>query len=138
MTDWSRQEKLADPLVIGIVGMPGAGKTHLGAEYATQGYLVFDDLGRASKKEDALRAIAEGKKVVIIDPHLCFPENRKAVERLVSTTIEWIFFENNPEQCLLNVKKRNDGRKVENFIRLIAKHYKVPEGAVSLPVYKGD
>jgi len=131
---------LADPLVIGICGAPGCGKTYLGAQYATQGYLVFDDLGRASKKEDAFAAIAEGKKVVLIDPHFCFPENRTAVEKLVSAhaTIEWVFFENDPAQCLLNVKRRNDGRKVENFIRLIAKHYKVPEGIIPLPVYKGD
>ena len=57
--------------------------------------------------------------VIISDPLLCNTKNRQIMENVLrkhhDRKIEWIFFENDPKKCLINVEYRNDGRKVENF-----------------------
>lgn len=40
--------------------------------------------------------------------------------------VEWIFFENNKEKCLNNVKSRTgEHRKVDNFIEMLSRHYEI-------------
>jgi len=48
---------------------------------------------------------------------------------------ECIWFENDPEACLKNVRTRNDGREVESSIKILSKMY-VP-GKSAIPCYQG-
>lgn len=41
--------------------------------------------------------------------------------------INWIFFENNKEKALKNVKFRNDGRKVKGLIEFLSQNYFIPD-----------
>jgi hypothetical protein len=51
----------------------------------------------------------------------------------------WFFFENDPEQCIRNVHKRADGRKVsEGYIRELSAKYVIPTSGIVLKVYRGD
>ena len=50
--------------------------------------------------------------------------------------IQCIYFENDPIQCLQNVKYRNDGRKVNSFIKNYTKGYKIPIGVTPIKIFK--
>ena len=52
--------------------------------------------------------------------------------------VSYIYFSNNPEQCLINVRNRNDGRKVNGFILTYAKYYNIPFGATVVDVYDAN
>jgi len=49
--------------------------------------------------------------------------------------IRWIYFENNPKQCLVNAKLRD--KPVTNDIKIFSKDYFIPDNCVVLPVYSG-
>ena len=77
--------------------------------------------------------------LIITDPHLCFGGNRKkAIDRIhkanPNVKIDWYFFENNPDSCLSNAKKRE--KDVESFIKNFAKHYTIPKDATVIGVSK--
>lgn len=127
--------------VIFIAGLPGSGKTHLAKELAKNGYELFDDVGAETAKEDVINCMRDGKDCIVVDPHFCSLGARQAAQKIAekfSAEVEWIFFENNPELCLKNAKRRNDGRKVEDFIKSLSKVYSIPENEKSIPVYKGN
>lgn len=127
--------------VIFVVGLPGSGKTHLAKELAKNGYELFDDVGTETAKEDVINCLKDGKDCIIVDPHFCSIGAREAAQKIAekfSADINWIFFENNPEACLKNIMLRDDGRKVENFIKSLSKVYSIPEKEKAIPVYKGS
>jgi len=49
--------------------------------------------------------------------------------------IRWIYFENNPKQCLVNAKLRD--KPVNNDIKIFSKNYFIPDNCEVLPVYSG-
>lgn len=115
-----------------IVGLPGSGKTTLGNKLKKQkDAFLIDDIKDKGEIEKAIKE--KHQFIVITDPYLIFKKNRtnakKHILSLGIKEIEWIFFENNKEKCLKNVKKRNDNRKVENFINLFSKDYTIPKNA---------
>ena len=73
----------------------------------------------------------------MLDPILFRTERIHAIMTLSGSNydIEWIFFENNPEKCLANVHRRDDGRKVEGLIRQLTKEYTIPIGATVREIY---
>jgi len=112
-----------------IVGLPGSGKTHLGN--SMQDVLFIDDVSISG-----LEVIEKNKdkNLAIADVYLCIEELRaKAVvticKMIPDCVIDWIFFENDPEQCLKNVERRTeagDDRKVSEMIKMLSKKYKPP------------
>jgi KaiC/GvpD/RAD55 family RecA-like ATPase len=106
-----------------IVGLPGSGKTHLALQMKgeDEGVVIVDDISSVSQLPE------EFNHLIITDVNFIFENTReKAAAYLTerySLPIEWIFFENNPEKCVANVRYRNDGRKVEAFINRFSPHY---------------
>jgi hypothetical protein len=121
-----------------LVGLPGSGKTHLGR---SMGELFLDDIGQTCGT-GRLKETFPTKTVIIADPSLCRPCNRFFAEKRVRTyhpdcEVEWVFFENDLEQCWKNVQYRQDGRKVSlTSIKDLSSKYKIPADAKALPVWK--
>lgn len=118
--------------IILIVGLPASGKTTLIKNM--KGH-IFDDINTL----DGLPKILN-KDLIIADVNFCVTEIRnKAVSILQgmypNTEIEYIFFENNPEKCFENVKKRNDNREVYGLILTYSKIYKIPKDVISKKIY---
>ena len=85
-----------------------------------------------------VEALKQGKDVILVDPWLCYPSTREiACKRIEEwgATIDEIFFENDPEAALRNVRHRNDGRHVESFIKQTTKHYTIPDGTIKAKIW---
>jgi predicted kinase len=127
-----------------LVGLPGSGKSHLGKQLAeqTQG-LFLDDVSRTCGVSRLWEDFQE-ETVIVADPSLCRSANRQFAEHYlhkhhVGCQIEWVFFENAPDQCWVNVQARHDGRIVtEHTIRQLSEHYHIPAGAPVAEVWKGQ
>lgn len=148
------------PRLVGIVGMPGSGKSHLIQKYCNDPYsafIAFDDMGYASRwmkntpeffkgpweKTISLTvtALALGFDVLIADIAFCNDAFRDEIQTLFPVhQIEWEFFEKDPVQCKINVEKRNRPEpKKSNELRAIDEltpKYSPPLG--SHPVYRRD
>lgn len=127
--------------IIGIGGLPGSGKTYLGKKLAEKyGYILFDDIN-IETVANLKHAIKNNKSVIITDPYFCFIQDRQCAEKTFKTInptceIEWILFENDPESCKSNVKRRNDGRKVNMLINTLSKKYNTDGVTNVVPVWK--
>lgn len=127
-----------------IIGLPASGKTTLAnqlVQCSLQPAVCVDD-AKEQHFSEIQQAIKDGKDIYITDPHLCYEYNLKAakekLEQWGATQIECIYFENNPEACLQNVKRRNDGRNVEEFIRHASSKYKPPTNMLLVGVYQDE
>lgn len=128
-----------NPKVLMVVGLPGSGKTHYVLNLlktSHQGYLMFDDINDTHQFIDGL---SKNKNCIVVDPHFCADKPRELAHRIAKfylAEVEWIFFENDPEQCLKNVLVRNDGRLVQGFIKQYSKKYTIPKDAKIIKVFK--
>ncbi len=120
-----------------IVGLPGSGKSYTLRKYDLVDWDIHDDLRNIGSIE---KSLLSGRNVVIADVNLCDINVREDAEAYLirlNTSVEWIFFENDPEQCRKNVefrKTQGDLREVEGTIRRFSKIYNPPEN--SLKVWK--
>jgi adenylate kinase family enzyme len=132
-----------------LVGLPGSGKTTLGEQLASSDGIFLDDVSVSGGLEIIKKAIVAGwEKIIISDVFLCEPLQQihaaQWLEKNASKyTVNWIFFENSPEQCQRNVIQRmakGDLRKVEELIRHLSKVYAVPDycDIKILPVFSGE
>lgn len=127
--------------IICIGGLPGSGKTYLGKELALKyGYILFDDINSETFCKLKL-AIKNSQSVVITDPYFCVIRDRLYAEKTFklinpACEIEWILFENDPQLCKINVKFRNDGRKVDMHINSLTKKYNFDGVTNIIPVWK--
>lgn len=124
-----------------IVGLPGSGKT----TYALNeqfGILFDDPMKFENGKKNLQLALKMNYDVTITDIYCTDPDIRNQAESDLhmwgATEIEWMFFENNPQDCIWNITKRNDGRSISSdYVYELSKHYNIPENAKILPVWKG-
>lgn len=115
--------------VICIVGLPGSGKTKVANDLChlhtmiSNNVIVVDDI----KSLDQLPAPDECDLLIITDPYFCITSTRKTADAFLKLRyggeVDWRFFPNEPEKCLLNVEHRADGRKVFEFIKQLSKVY---------------
>jgi len=133
-----------------VLGTPGAGKSFLAQQMQAKdpNLAVLDDVSRLLRVlckglcyYEVVAQFPEYDKFLLCDPAFCEDSFRIRVEaelREVFGKVEfdYVFFENNPEQCLINVELRNDGRKVEKHIMRLSKIYKIPENVKPIPVWK--
>lgn len=131
-----------------IVGLPSSGKTFLGDEifsahwHQNETAIFLDDMGVQNTLADLIRCTEQGYDTIIVaDVYLCREESRKnALKRLAEIApdykVEWIFFENEPLKCLVNVDHRNDGRKVKEMIRNLSKIYDIPKGVETKKIWQ--
>lgn len=81
-----------------ISGAPGSGKTTLGLQLASQGYVLIDDPKTKPIFEPSV-------SYVVTDPKLCYKRVFDKVNSLYPKA-HWIFFRPNAVRCLQNVQKR--------------------------------
>jgi len=91
-------------------------------------------------KLDILKYSLTEKDFIISDTPLCIDSIKVdfllwCKKYIPKYELEFIYFGNNPEQCLKNVKNRKDSREVESFIKFSTNGYR-PEGNI-IPVYNG-
>lgn len=123
-----------------LVGLPGSGKTTVGnffiEKHNTIGKGIFiDDIGVLTQdaKSYLLNIDKEIDYIIISDVYFCKEKVLQAAKNLIieifpNVEVEILYFENNPEKCLYNVKERGkngDNRKVEGLIKLLSKEYNV-------------
>lgn len=134
--------------IILIVGLPGSGKSTLAKRINQDNdnkYHIIDD--PKDFKTEVLPYLM--KDVIITDPQLCFEKNRQAAQDKIKEVnpdakVDWIFFENDPESCLLNDEVRKRAARVsmkpvkdaDSFIKKFSPFYTIPEGANVVEVYK--
>ncbi len=144
---------MVEPQIIIVIGLPGSGKTFFCKNFNHENlYAVFDDFISDFYNGKLLDYITSGQKVIINDPRLCiksiFIKYISIFESYVnSDQINLILFENNPKQCITNVKIRNDRRNniiesiteyskkylLENYTRLDYKIIKIYPGSKYFP-----
>lgn len=123
-----------------IVGLPGSGKTYLAKSLKDNKSMLIDDIKHADQLID------KGLDLIITDPYFCYSETRdKCIEVLNSKfnnpEIIWIYFENNLEKALNNIKhrkRRGDGRNTESFAEHLSLMYKIPSGVEPLVIWQKD
>lgn len=127
------------------VGLPGSGKTTL-LSLKKDGFFIDDFSLNIEKIEDFKKS--NKNKLYIADPMLCLTTKEKA-EELINNKLsyfdidyKWCFYENDLPNCLRNIKRREDERKIsENFMSHLSKRYKELHGESlinAIPVYKGE
>jgi hypothetical protein len=125
--------------IIAVIGLPGSGKSHYLDKFKNNpDYLIIDDPKNISEIP-----LDISKNILIADCHLCRTTVRDSFKNIITKllpnhSIEIVFFENNPTQCLKNVEYRNDGRKVEATIIQYSKKYEIPEGSKVIPVFNTE
>lgn len=104
-----------------IVGLPASGKSHFLREIKTQDDVVIDDFISSH--------IPKVESLILTDPYLCVQRIRDAVEGSLTdlgyTRISFIYYENDPDQCLKNATTRPE-MAVDNLIRHLSKSYNPP------------
>lgn len=119
-----------------MVGLPGSGKTHLAHSWPQ--VHVIDDIHSV----DELPLPHTVDHLVICDPWFCMTLVRHQAEHVLrmryDVAPEWIYFENDPVQCRMNVLVRDDGRQVMELIRNLSQHYEIPSHVLPMPVWSNS
>ncbi len=122
-----------------IGGIPGAGKSFFGEQLARQLKAAFlDDIRDINLIK---KCVDQHDILVITDPFFCEAKQRAKAEATLhefipNLNIVWYMFENDIEQCRINVELRNDGRNVKGSLRRFSRNYSIPDGAIILPVWR--
>jgi hypothetical protein len=95
--------------IIAVVGMPGSGKSGLIESYVSNGHVKFDDFNKDwdGNLNKVQKLVEEGKNIVVSDIEFCLEDLRHTFERVIGGQVQWVFFENNPYQCVKNVLYRH-------------------------------
>ena len=127
---------------IWIHGLPGSGKTHLSNEISKdQKFVILDDIGNISK---VVSNLDKENNIILSSPYfdnyinLGLDLKLKSILKDYDYDIDEIWFENNPENCIKNIKNRTDHKidsvsiipEIPNFSR----NYIIPVGVKTIPV----
>lgn len=120
-------------LITLIIGLPASGKTSYAYKMITD--VLIDD----PRNLDDVKGYDGVESIVITDPYFCVEETlHKAVQTLgviyLNTEFEFVYFENNPENCLRNAKNRPQ-KKTDNLIKQLSKVYNPPSDAIPVKDY---
>lgn len=121
-----------------VAGLPGSGKSSMLRKLAADGATCIDDIHALSELPP--RRV---RWLAVADVNFCRSQVRSAAEaeierRYGASEIEWVFFANDPTQCLANASARNDGRDVAADIKALSRVYVIPDGAGIVSVYGRD
>lgn len=106
--------------VLIVIGLPGSGKSTLAKKL--EGYIIFDDFITTFFNGAVISELKTQNKICLIDPRLCIPDifNRymdAILNYVQKEDIHLILFENDKDNCLNNIKLRDDKRKgIQNQI----------------------
>jgi predicted kinase len=124
-------------MIIALVGLPGSGKTNYLTKLCSRTEFVsVDDFNFSTNSVDNIMAILRaGQIVVIASSQLCLKERReKFKSRFESEEVQWIYFENNKERCIENLKERCPGETVFPSLEILSRVYEIPEGVDEVPI----
>lgn len=133
--------------IILITGLPGSGKSHLGNQLAKKyNYQLIDDLPKEEFCELYAKLDDFAKGLIISNVNFVLSSSRQIIisylQKIYQTCeFNWIYFENNPQQCLENIKLKNSRksfRDTENFIKLMTQHYHIPKYIKPINVWVSD
>lgn len=152
---------LGNPRVFLIIGLPGSGKTafinsnteRFGSALDCDDYYKHAPPGnvgiRRSRYFDALMQAFRARQSVIVSEIVFCRETALAeFERElsvalgglgVSASIERIYFENDPQACIANVRRRARPEREEwevAYILQTSPNYHIPADAIVVPVYR--
>lgn len=138
------------PKITFVIGLPASGKSSFVEDFIREGVPVFDDFMKGAPSAFArcrhlpkIRThLNQDRDIVLSDILLVQPAFRDEVVRELAPhapRIEWVFFENNPAQCLKNSARRaraqNEDHQTEvGLIRDLSLRYTYPDNCRPLPV----
>lgn len=115
--------------VIMLIGLPGSGKTTFGKamEKGNDTTKFVDDISHIKQLPSTF-----WNKIAISDVNFCDPEIEKKAydilkKRYRDYRIDRVYFRNDVETCLHNIKFRDDGRNVIGTVDRFKDVYKVPD-----------
>lgn len=119
--------------IIFVIGLPASGKTTFVYNTKLNSDLFVDDPTDIHQVFEVCdKARNENVNVYIADPKLCVCNIlRSAIETIKDkysdADLEFVYFDNNPQQCVVNAKNRMHSqpeKKVENFIWQLSELYR--------------
>jgi hypothetical protein len=136
--------------IVCIIATPGGGKTFLANELRQtmtllcHRFVIIDDPKSYLDIKKTIEENQDADGFFLCDPFLCEPLVReKAIKKLekdFGVRPQFIFFENNPDQCRRNIERRmqnGDDRKVWGSLRRFTRSYEIPENTKTIPIYRG-
>jgi GTPase SAR1 family protein len=131
--------------IIFIVGLPGSGKTTLAYDMLMEDQdhtILRDDYSLHFDKNDLMWNLF-AKRVIITDPRLCGVSERDAITLIEKrypvydgANFKFIYFDNDPEACIINSRRTPKPGGTEKLINYLTKIYKIPANADIRKVYR--
>ena len=128
---------MSKPIVLFLIGYPGSGKTYLANRIKDEDHqydwIIVDD---PRDKSILVPLIENFEDIIVTDPHLCNAKIRKEAIKFFTANdyqVEFWYFENNPEKCMVNLKHRNDDRNIKT---LKAFNYTIPKGTIPEKIWQ--
>lgn len=121
--------------IILIIGLPGSGKSYFLENEIPSTYFKVDDPNTLKEKYDFKKVNAD--LIAVADPLL---SRKEVLENAIKYfndifpehEIKKVYFENNLEKCLNNIKHRDDGRDIRATLNNLSKIYQPPEDALEI------